>query len=160
MASVAIAGRNVQYLTHLFKCGTAVGQTDGQLLNRYTASNDEAAFAALLVRHGPMVLATCRAVLRNEQDIEDAFQATFLVLARKARSVQTGEALGGWLHRVAYRVGIQANIAAERRRRHELDVTTMEIAAMTRPARTRCVLYRAQRNRPVARSLPHTRGAL
>ena len=84
MASVAIAGRDLQYLKHLFNCGTAVGQTDGELLNRYTASNDQAAFAALLRAMGRWFWRPARAVLRSEQDIEDAFQATFLVLARKA----------------------------------------------------------------------------
>ena len=96
-----------------FAAGRSVGLTDGQLLARYAASNDGPAFAALVARHGPMVLATCRAVLRHEHDVEDAFQATFLVLARKAPSVRAGDALGGWLHRVAYRVAVQANIAVQ-----------------------------------------------
>ncbi len=68
-----------------------------------------------------MVLATCRAVLKDEHDAEDAFQATFLVLARKARSVRGSDALGGWLHRVAYRASVQASIEARRRRRKEAE---------------------------------------
>jgi RNA polymerase sigma factor (sigma-70 family) len=68
-----------------------------------------------------MVLATCRAVLKNEHDVEDAFQATFLVLARKARSVRAGDALGGWLHRVAYRAAVQASDESRRRRRREAE---------------------------------------
>ncbi len=108
MASGAMGG-TLRHLRDLFHDGTAVGLGDGQLLARYTQSRDEAAFEALVARHGPMVLATCRAVLKHEHDVEDAFQATFLVLARKARSVRAGDALGGWLHRVAYRAAVQAS---------------------------------------------------
>jgi RNA polymerase sigma factor (sigma-70 family) len=109
----------------LFHDGTTVGLGDGQLLARYAADRDEAAFAALVARHGPMVLATCRAVLRHEPDVEDAFQATFLVLARKARTVRAGEALGGWLHRVAYRAAIQAGAESRRRHRREAEAAAM-----------------------------------
>ena len=84
MASSLAMGGTLRHLRDLFNDGTAVGLGDGQLLARYAASRDGAAFEALVARHGPMVLATCRAVLRHEHDVEDAFQATFLVLARKA----------------------------------------------------------------------------
>ena len=77
-------GSSLKHLRDLFVGGTAVGLSDGELLRRYAASRDESAFAALVARHGPMVAATCRAVLRDHHDAEDAFQATFLVLARKA----------------------------------------------------------------------------
>ena len=133
MASGLASGTALRHLHDLFSGGTAVGLTDGQLLARYAASNDGPAFAALVARHGPMVAATCRAILRHEHDVEDAFQATFLVLARKARSVRAGDALGGWLHRVAYRVAVQANIEAKRRRRRESEVSPMEIPAAARP---------------------------
>ena len=96
---------SLKHFRDLFGGGTAVGLSDGELLRRYAASPDGPAFEALVARHGPMVAATCRAVLRNHQDAEDAFQATFLVLARKAASIHSGKALGGWLHRVAYRRG-------------------------------------------------------
>ncbi len=132
MASVLASRTTLRHLRDLFSGGTAVGLTDGQLLSRYAASNDGAAFAALVARHGPMVLSTCRAILRQEHDVEDAFQATFLVLARKARSVRAGDALGGWLHRVAYRVAVQANIEVQRRKRRESEVSAMEIADTTR----------------------------
>ena len=79
-----------------------------------------------------MVLATCRAILRHEHDVEDAFQATFLVLAKKASSVRAGEALGGWLHRVAYRVAMEASAAAKQRHRRESGALAM---AMTIPSR-------------------------
>ena len=80
---------------------------------------DEAAFVALVARHGPMVLAVCRGVLRDPHAAEDAFQATFLILVRRAGSLWVGESLGGWLHRVAHRVALQARADAARRRARE-----------------------------------------
>ena len=133
MASSLASGTTLRHLRDLFNGGTAVGLTDGQLLARYAASNDGAAFAALVARHGPMVLATCRAILRRDHDVEDAFQATFLVLARKAPSVRGGAALGGWLHRVAYRVAVEASVAAKRRRRREAEASAMVISEAARP---------------------------
>jgi RNA polymerase sigma factor (sigma-70 family) len=120
MASGTLGGA-LWYFQNLFHNGTAVGLGDGQLLARYAQSRDEAAFEALVKRHGPMVLATCRAVLKHEHDVEDAFQATFLVLARKARSVRAGEALGGWLHRVAYNAAVETSDQSRRRRQLEAE---------------------------------------
>jgi RNA polymerase sigma factor (sigma-70 family) len=125
MASVMTSGTTLRHLRDLFSGGTAVGLTDGQLLTRYAADRDGPAFAALVARHGPMVAATCRALLRNEHDVEDAFQATFLVLARKAGSLRVGDALGGWLHRVAYRAAVEASVQAKKRRRREAEASTM-----------------------------------
>ena len=133
MASGLASGTTSRHLHDLFSVGTAVGLADGELLARYTTSNDGLAFAAIVARHGPMVVATCRAVLQREHDVEDAFQATFLVLARKAGSVRAGDALGGWLHRVAYRLAVQANVELKRRRRRESDVSPMDIPAPPRP---------------------------
>ena len=100
MASGLASGTALRHLHDLFSGRNGhEALTDGQLLARYTASNDGPAFATLVTRHGPMVAATCRAILQcREHDVEDAFQATFLVLARKARSVRAGDVLGGWLH--------------------------------------------------------------
>ncbi len=99
--------------------GAVAGLTDAQLLDRFVSRRDEAAFAALVERHGTMVLAACRAVLREPSDAEDAFQATFLVLVRKAGSIWVGDSLACWLYKVARRVAVQASIGAARRREVE-----------------------------------------
>jgi RNA polymerase sigma factor (sigma-70 family) len=117
----ATMGMAYRQIKGLFGGGSVLALEDGQLLARYEAERDEAAFEALIGRHGPMVLTTCRAVLRDEHDAEDAFQATFLVLARKAGSVRGDDSLGGWLHRVAYRSSVQASVEARRRRRKEAE---------------------------------------
>ena len=107
MASVRL-GSALRQIHGLFEVGTVAGLTDGQLLDRYLTRRDESAFAALVMRHGPMVLGVCHAVLRGSPEVEDAFQATFLVLIRKATTIRGRDAVGGWLHRVAHRVAVQA----------------------------------------------------
>jgi RNA polymerase sigma factor (sigma-70 family) len=129
MASGALAG-SLRHLCHLFHEGTTVGLGDGLLLARYAADRDEAAFEALVARHGPMVLSTCRAFLKHEHDVEDAFQATFLVLVRKARSIRAGDALGGWLHRVAFRAAVQTGAELRRRCRREAEAAAMTTLAV------------------------------
>src|ERR1700676_3457112 len=89
--------------------------TDGQLLERFVVSGDEAAFAMLVRRHGPMVQGVCRRTLTNVHDAEDAFQATFLVLVCKARAIGQPELLGNWLYGVATRVAAKARAGALRR---------------------------------------------
>ena len=98
-------------------------RTDEQLIEEFLAGKDgdaEAAFEALVNRHGPMVLGVCRQILKHQQDAEDAFQATFLVLARKAATIQNRNLLGCWLYEVTYRTAIRARAqCARRRQRHE-----------------------------------------
>src|SRR5207248_9906803 len=84
------------------------GLPDAQLLDRWIAARDEAAFELLLRRHAPLVLGVCRRLLPHSQDVEDAFQATFLLLLRKAGSIRKRDALGSWLDTVAYRVALRA----------------------------------------------------
>jgi len=104
--------------------------TDGDLLGRFVEHRDEAAFAAIVRRHGPMVWGLCRRVLTNHQDAEDAFQATFLVLVHKAASVRPRERLVNWLHGTAHTTALHARRTAVRRTAREKQVTeTPEPAA-------------------------------
>jgi RNA polymerase sigma factor (sigma-70 family) len=98
---------------------------DRELLRRFAAIRDQGAFAELVRRHGPVVLAVCRRVAGHPQDAEDAFQAVFLVLARKAAAVSNPELLGNWLYGVALRVAQKARRSAARRRAREVQVTAM-----------------------------------
>jgi RNA polymerase sigma factor (sigma-70 family) len=102
-------------LERLFAQGTASGLTEGELLERFVSQRDEAAFEALVARHGPMVLGVCRHLLRDSNDVDDAFQATFLVLVKKASTVRRCELLGNWLYGVAFRVASRARALAARR---------------------------------------------
>ena len=103
----------------LFHAGIASGESDSQLVERFVLRRDEAAFAALVDRHGAMVLRVCRQVLSDEHDAQDASQATFLVLARRAHSIRRRESVASWLYGVALRVAAKARVASARRRAHE-----------------------------------------
>jgi HlyD family secretion protein len=112
----------VRQLHTLFNVGTIRELTDGQLLERFATGDGEGAelaFAALVERHGPMVLRVCRAALTEPHDAEDAFQATFLVLVKRARGLWVRDSLGPWLHQVAYRTASCVRLTSARRQRHE-----------------------------------------
>jgi RNA polymerase sigma factor (sigma-70 family) len=121
-----MATRLNKVLEHLYQALAPPDRalTDGQLLARFVATREESAFAALVRRHGPMVFGICRRVLHHTQDAEDCFQATFLVLARKASSVRR-EAVGSWLYAVAYRTSLAAQTSNARRRARERQVEEM-----------------------------------
>ncbi len=129
----------IQHLRRVALLGDGAGLTDGQLLSYFIERQDDAAFAALVRRHGPMVWGVCRRVLRNVHDAEDAFQATFLVLARKAASVLPREKVANWLYGVAWTTAHRAKVTAAKRRVRERQVTDMPEPA-ARPADLWCDL--------------------
>jgi RNA polymerase sigma factor (sigma-70 family) len=116
------------------------GLTDAQLLKRFSAQRDEAAFEVLVARHGALVLGVCRRLLNQEQDVEDAFQATFLTLAVKADGVRAGQALAAWLYRVAFRVAL-----ALRNRPDSVSVPCSEPTALTTDDPVRAAIVRERR---------------
>src|SRR6516225_4312831 len=97
-------GRLIQRLGKSLNADAASRLRDGKLLERFIADNDEAAFTVLVERHGPMVLGVCQRVLGNSHDAADAFQATFLVLARKTGTIRKSDSVASWLYGVAQRV--------------------------------------------------------
>src|SRR6516162_11714485 len=103
--------------------------SDGELLGHYATSRDQSAFAELVRRHGAMVFAVCRSVLRRHDDAEDAFQAAFLILARRAGAIRKPEALSSWLHGVAYRVALKARAERTRRQEREAKVSPPTVSA-------------------------------
>ncbi len=109
------SGAFVHQLEGLFRRGTAVGLTEGELLERFVRGHDEAAFEALVARHGPMVLGICRRWLHDPNDVDDAFQATFLVLVRRAGTLRRCDLLGHWLYGVASRVAMRSRALTARR---------------------------------------------
>jgi len=104
-------------LNRIFRGETVSGLSEWQLLERYLEGRDEVAFEALVARHGPMVLGVCRRMLADHTDVDDAFQATFLVLVRRARQLGPRDAIGPWLHGVAARVAMRSRSESARRRR-------------------------------------------
>src|SRR5437588_3127598 len=115
----------LRHLRRIVHADQARDLTDAELLQRFLGSREEAAFTLLLQRHGPMVLGVCRRVLRGAHEIEDAFQATFLVLARRAASIRRQHSLASWLYGVALRVARRARDQATLRSRHERRAATM-----------------------------------
>jgi RNA polymerase sigma factor (sigma-70 family) len=109
----------IQHLRQIVAAQTSRDSTDAQLVHAFAVERDQSAFTALVQRHGALVMSVCRHVLRHEQDAEDAFQATFLVLARQATTIRKPDSVASWLHGVALRVSWNAKKAAARRRKHE-----------------------------------------
>src|SRR4249920_3512865 len=107
------------------------GLTDEQLLEDYISRRDEAALAVLVHRHGPMVWGVCRRVLHDYHDAEDAFQATFLVLVRKAASIASRELVSNWLYGVAHQTALKARATAAKRRTRERQAAEMPEPAVT-----------------------------
>ena len=112
-------GLALRQVGRLLGRGTVASLGAGQLLERFAVDRDEAAFEAMVTQHGPMVLGTCRRMLSDPHDVDDAFQATFLVLARKAGSIRDADRLGPWLHGVARRVATRSRALSARRRSRE-----------------------------------------
>jgi zinc protease len=128
MARVA-RGSIVESLGRLFATGTATALGEVELLERFVSQGDPGAFEVILQRHGPMVLRVCRRVLDDPNDVDDAFQATFLILVKKAASIREREVLGTWLYGVARRVAVRARVNARLRRlreRSDVDAVAME----------------------------------
>jgi RNA polymerase sigma factor (sigma-70 family) len=115
---------NLPDIGTLFSEGSLTGLSEAQLLDRFLVHGDEAAFGAILRLHGPMVLGVCRRWLSDPNDVDDAFQATFLVLVERARTLRDRDVLGAWLHRVAHRVAARARNDSRRRRAFEERGTT------------------------------------
>src|SRR5258708_17116621 len=128
-AIVMAAGHNtlLRYIHRLVVGPELDKATDAALLGCFVSGKDERAFAALVDRHGPLVLQVCRRVLGDGDDAEDAFQAVFLVLARKAAAVSRTEALAAWLHEVARRVALKARTARARRCRRARPLAALPI---------------------------------
>src|SRR5262245_26453345 len=123
-------GNVLRHIRRIIGAPAAGDLTDRQLLERFVRQGDEAAFTALVQRHGPLVWGVCQTVLPQAQDAEDAFQATFFVLARKASSVAWQDSVGNWLHGVALRIATKARAQTARRQERErqvLDMTAPDI---------------------------------
>jgi RNA polymerase sigma factor (sigma-70 family) len=128
-------------LRTLFGVGTLTGLTDAELLDRSLvrdADSSESAFGVLVERHGPMVLGVCRRMLGDGHLAEDAFQATFLILARRGASIRRGSSIGGWLHRVARRTALRARKQADRRRSIENAEVDPDAVAVNLPEPVEC----------------------
>jgi RNA polymerase sigma factor (sigma-70 family) len=115
----------IQFIHQIARPRSADDSSDGQLLERFANQRDPSAFETLVVRHGPMVLGVCQSVLNDVHDAEDAFQATFLVLVRKAGAIGKPQSVASWLHGVAYRLAVHAKADLARRRMQERQVPTM-----------------------------------
>jgi RNA polymerase sigma factor (sigma-70 family) len=131
----ARVGSVMPSLRHLFEGRSTAGVPERQLLRRYHEGRDEVAFEALVSRHGPMVLGVCRRILPDPRDVEDAFQATFVILAEKGRTLGEDDPVARWLYGVACRVALRARSSAARRRRLEGSAAPSRLTESDDPAR-------------------------
>src|SRR5437588_76759 len=134
--------------------------SDGQLLERFAGRGEEAAFAALLRRHGPMVLGVCRRVLRHEADAEDAFQAAFLVLVRKAASITPRSRLAAWLYGVAHHTALKARAMRSTRQAKERRAAQGSASASLPPPLVAATVQAATAAGPAAGAVSATAAAL
>ncbi|WP_435008603.1 RNA polymerase sigma factor [Tundrisphaera lichenicola] len=151
-------GRAGADLVRIFEGGSAVGLTDGELLTRFADRGDPAAFEALVSRHGPMVLGACRRMLADPHDVDDAFQATFLILVRKARSIGRRELVGPWLYGVAVRTARRARSASARREARERLAVVPEAQRSDGENTSRRAELRGVIDEEIARLPDHHRG--
>ncbi len=131
-----VRGSVIQSIQSLYNEGSVGGMTDGQLLEQFLSQQHERAeiaFAALMSLHGPMVWDVCRSVLSDAHAAEDAFQATFLILARKAGSIRRRDAVGPWLHGVARQVAVRTKAVMARQRLREGQGADMQLDPYPRP---------------------------
>jgi HlyD family secretion protein len=133
----------LNYLRHILGRNVNSDVSDSELLRRFATERDEASFELLMWRHAGIVLHVCRQVLRDEQSTEDAFQATFLILARKAGSIGRRESLGSWLYRVAHRIAIKSQ--AQRQKRMTVERESERLDSVAAPASTDNADEREQR---------------
>ena len=146
----------IRELGTLFNEGAVGVLSDGQLLDRFVERREASAFEAIVERYGPLVWGVCRRVLRDHHDAEDAFQATFLVLARKAASVMPREKLGNWLYGVAFQTAMKARATRAKRRVRERPAREMtEPEAVPDEHGGRIALAAGSGGGPPAREVPH-----
>src|SRR5262249_22817963 len=117
--TVTSVGAFLRRLSRGMAAETLANESDRQLVGRWLKERDGAAFEGLVRRHGPMVYRVCWRILQQTEDVEDAFQATFLVLATKLRTLRKHQSLGSWLHGVGRRVALKAQAQGDARRRRE-----------------------------------------
>jgi RNA polymerase sigma factor (sigma-70 family) len=122
----------LDHLRRLRDVAAAAQRSDRELLRAFATNHDQDAFAVVVMRHAPLVWGVCRRILGHHQDAEDAFQATFLILARRAGSVRWQASVGGWLHTVAQRLAVRARKQAQQRRIHEREAKTPSDGASLR----------------------------
>ncbi|MHB1557651.1 MAG: sigma-70 family RNA polymerase sigma factor [Isosphaeraceae bacterium] len=156
MATISVA----RQVGTLFAGGSAAGLSDRELLERIAegGETDEAAFAAIVTRHGPLVLGVCRQLLGDHHDAEDAFQAVFLVLARKARSIRDPEGLGAWLYGVASRTARKARARRDRLRKAEADRRALAGCDGTAPDHPEAALLDRERAEALHREIDRLPG--